>query len=146
MLNQAYLRNERYGKPAPTGESIEAERFAELATIIFTRTFEVPEGTVAEKLKEQKAYRFSRVTSDSPDFDVRQWVDMCRGCTCISIGIGLRDGDIRYDEPGSMHPLQNAAICFTADRKSAEYLRQRATRVRPPRTGESKWEIKLTSY
>lgn len=46
----------------------------------------------------------------------RTWAAMCRDITCISVmdarGGSLRDGDVRYDEPGSMHPLQRVEVTF----------------------------------
>jgi hypothetical protein len=42
------------------------------------------------------------------------WADRCGGIECISVdaGGGLRDGYIRFDQPGSMHPMQYAQVLF----------------------------------
>ena len=43
----------------------------------------------------------------------RAWANMCCGIRCISVDhSGLRDGQVRYDAPGSMHPQQHAEILF----------------------------------
>lgn len=61
------------------------------------------------------------------------WADMCTGFTCISLkSTGLRDGYIRYDQPGSMHPLQYSDLTFvpeTAGQNSIDYMRKHASRV-----------------
>lgn len=43
----------------------------------------------------------------------RAWEQICRDSTVISVGADLRDGNVRYDQPGSMHPLQHAATTST---------------------------------
>lgn len=45
----------------------------------------------------------------------RTWANLCDGITCISVGSGLRDGAVRYDEPGRMHPLQKAELMFVPE-------------------------------
>jgi len=67
------------------------------------------------------------------------WVTACRSITCISVDSrGLRDGQVRYDEPGSMHPLQHSEIIFAPDGipdanpgsgSTLKYLRRHADRV-----------------
>jgi hypothetical protein len=67
------------------------------------------------------------------------WTRACRGISCVSVdSCGLRDGQVRYDEPGSMHPLQHSEITFAPDgMRDAEpgsgstlaYLRRHADRV-----------------
>ncbi len=68
------------------------------------------------------------------------WVKACKGITCISVSLSnyLRDGQVRYDEPGSMHPMQHAELTFApAGMPDAEpgsgstlsYLRRHADRV-----------------
>ena len=67
------------------------------------------------------------------------WSKACRRITCISVDShGLRDGQVRYDEPGSMHPLQHSEITFAPDGmpdaepgsgSTLAYLRQHADRV-----------------
>ncbi len=67
------------------------------------------------------------------------WTKACCGITCISVDSrGLRDGQVRYDQPGSMHPMQHSEITFAPDgMRDAEpgsgstlaYLRRHADRV-----------------
>lgn len=61
------------------------------------------------------------------------WMAMLRGCTIISVGDGLRDGNVRYDQPGSMAPDQHAAIIFVraggVRRETLDYLRQHCERL-----------------
>lgn len=67
------------------------------------------------------------------------WTKACRHITCISVDSrGLRDGQVRYDEPGRMHPLQHSELTFAPDgMRDAEpgsgstlaYLRRHADRV-----------------
>lgn len=67
------------------------------------------------------------------------WCKACHGISCISVDSrGLRDGQVRYDQPGSMHPMQHSEITFAPDgMRDAEpgsgstlrYLRQHADRV-----------------
>jgi hypothetical protein len=62
------------------------------------------------------------------------WVEACRGITCISVSLCsyLRDGQVRYDQPGRMHPTQHAEITFAPEGLLAStyyYLRQHADRV-----------------
>lgn len=65
------------------------------------------------------------------------WVKACHGICCISVDSrGLRDGQVRYDEPGSMHPLQHSEITFAPEGMSEytpgstyAYLRRHADRV-----------------
>ncbi len=66
----------------------------------------------------------------------RAWANMCRGICCISVDhTGLRDGQVRYDDPGSMHPQQHASLLFApAHLGDMEYdqigqLREHADRV-----------------
>lgn len=64
------------------------------------------------------------------------WAKACRGITCISVDSrGLRDGQVRYDEPGRMHPMQHAELLFAPESLGRyEYdqigqLRRHAARV-----------------
>lgn len=61
------------------------------------------------------------------------WTKACRGITCISVDSrGLRDGQVRYDEPGSMHPRQHAELCFVpadVSDNTLQYMRRHADRV-----------------
>jgi len=62
------------------------------------------------------------------------WVDHCHGLVCISVDARgrLRDGYVRYDEPGSMHPMQHAELTFVpADigDSTVTYMRRHADRV-----------------
>jgi len=50
----------------------------------------------------------------APETAAAVWTERCRGIDVISVGEGLRDGQVRYDQPGSMHPLQHAALIFAA--------------------------------
>lgn len=72
----------------------------------------------------------------------KAWADMCRGITCISVlptvywvGQEERHGPgVRFDAPGSMHPLQQAQIIFVPEsaaqrRETLAYLRRHAERV-----------------
>lgn len=67
------------------------------------------------------------------------WANACEGIRCISV-LAYSDGDyhVRYDDPGSMHPLQRAAVTFvpaaiddgrTDGGSSIEYMRRHAERV-----------------
>lgn len=66
------------------------------------------------------------------------WTRACLQGSVISVmGPGSRDvqgdGQIRFDQPGSMHPMQRANVTFVARSAlwdgTAEYLRARARRV-----------------
>lgn len=48
------------------------------------------------------------------DASPEKWARMCHGLTCVSV---LADGaaphgQVRYDDPGSMHPMHYAAVMF----------------------------------
>jgi len=67
-----------------------------------------------------------------------QWVERCKDVTCVSLivveGVDGRCGlELRYDEPGSLHPEQHAllTICPPAvrDHDDGRYMRQHADRV-----------------
>ena len=68
-----------------------------------------------------------------------EWTKACRGITCISVDSrGLRDGYVRYDAPGSMHPQQHAEITFvpadiderrTDGGSTIDYMRRHADRL-----------------
>lgn len=78
-----------------------------------------------------------------PDAD--GWANMCRGITVVSVledgqaftarAASSNPGSIRYDDPGSMHPMLRAAVMFApADLADMPYdqigqLRRRAGRV-----------------
>lgn len=65
------------------------------------------------------------------------WTKACRGITCISVDSrGLRDGQVRYDQLGSMHPMQHAEITFAPEGMAEHtpgltyaYLRRHADRL-----------------
>lgn len=60
------------------------------------------------------------------------WVAMVRGITLVSFGAGtLRDGWMRYDQPGSMHPMQHSDVSFVAAGgvSDYEYLRRHCDRL-----------------
>lgn len=61
------------------------------------------------------------------------WMAMLRGITVISFGQHLRDGWMRYDQPGSMNPSQHAALSFVRDSGVSEstipYLRKHSDRL-----------------
>src|SRR5688500_2996949 len=67
----------------------------------------------------------------------RAWARLCDGIICISVDAGgsLRDGYVRYDQPGSMAPSQRAELMFApASLGGYEYdqigqMRERADRV-----------------
>lgn len=65
------------------------------------------------------------------DITADDWVRSVRGITCVSIAPvgGNSDGEMRYDQPGSMHPMMRCAITLTEDAESVPYLRHRARRV-----------------
>ncbi len=63
------------------------------------------------------------------------WAKSCRDLTCISVDSRgrLRDGYVRYDQPGTMHPMQQAELTFAPmtiyPPATLDYLRDRADRV-----------------
>lgn len=64
------------------------------------------------------------------------WAAMCKDIECISVlaSGATPHGAVRYDQPGSMHPLHQAAVLFAAadiDRHEGtlSYLRRHARRV-----------------
>lgn len=66
------------------------------------------------------------------DRAARAWAKAVGGITVISVGGGLRDGGTRYDQPGSMHPMQMSDLSFYSDHGRAEtisYLRQHCRRL-----------------
>ena len=70
------------------------------------------------------------IRSDAP----ANWANAASGITFVSIfdGDNGQPGSIRYDEPGSMHPLQPAAISFYADAMPAaslDYLQDHCGRL-----------------
>jgi len=57
-----------------------------------------------------------------------EWSRIPRGITFVS----LVGGGVRYDQPGTMHPLQQSVVSFvpaTMDRNSVDYIRRHALRV-----------------
>lgn len=64
-----------------------------------------------------------------------RWASMVGGCCVVCCAPGLRDGCIRYDEPGSMHPLQRCQLMFVSSALvGAEYdqigqMRRRCDRL-----------------
>ena len=60
------------------------------------------------------------------------WTRVCSGLTCVSAGVDLRDGYVRYDQPGSIAPMQRAEICFvpaSLSRSSKDYMRRHARKM-----------------
>lgn len=65
------------------------------------------------------------------------WTKACEGIICVSVDSrGLRDGQVRYDQPGSMHPLQHSEITFAPEGMAEHtpgstyaYLRRHADRL-----------------
>ena len=63
------------------------------------------------------------------------WERACQHVCCISVAAaGLRDGCVRYDQPGSMAPSQHATLTFVSAAvlggcDTVGYLRQHADRV-----------------
>jgi len=61
------------------------------------------------------------------------WLSMLRGITVISFGRDLRDGWMRYDQPGSMHPGQQAALSLVREggvsAQTIPYLRTHRDRL-----------------
>lgn len=68
------------------------------------------------------------------------WAQACRGITVISVlsdsdfRSGSNPGSIRYDDPGSMHPMLRPTLMFASAEacerhETLEYLRDRAKRV-----------------
>ncbi|HMJ13398.1 MAG TPA: hypothetical protein VK524_18395 [Polyangiaceae bacterium] len=66
------------------------------------------------------------------------WAELCTGITCVSVlptsyyvGDELRVGlGVRHDEPGSMHPEQQAELMFVpASLGDLSYVRGKAARV-----------------
>lgn len=68
------------------------------------------------------------------------WAALVRDITCVSVDARgrLRDGDVRYDEPGRLDPTQHAQVTFvpadidtgrTVGGSTIAYLRRHADRV-----------------
>lgn len=63
------------------------------------------------------------------------WTSACSGITCISVMSGGDGLSVRYDQPGTMHPLHRAEVIFAPESlERHEYdqigqLRQHAKRV-----------------
>jgi hypothetical protein len=61
------------------------------------------------------------------------WMALLRGITVVSFGQALRDGWMRYDQPGSMNPSQHAALSFVREGGVSEgtipYLREHSDRL-----------------
>jgi hypothetical protein len=78
-------------------------------------------------------------TGPSPDAS-RAWAEACRGITCISVmpadgGGATWHGHVRYDQPGSLHPMHQAEVMFVSSEQEGRrydpigYLRGHAKRV-----------------
>lgn len=69
--------------------------------------------------------------SCATDITASGWVARVRSITCVSIAPtgDSPHGEIRYDDPGSMHPMQQSALTLTAHAESVPYLRRHARRV-----------------
>lgn len=71
--------------------------------------------------------------TDAPVYDVaesaRRIANIPRDITILSLGGNVRD--IQYDQPGTMHPQQFAALTFVASEKlrGDEYIQRHAQRV-----------------
>lgn len=61
------------------------------------------------------------------------WMRATQGITVVSVGAHLRDGGARYDQPGSMHPMQQAQVSFVAEggvgASTLDYLREHCGRL-----------------
>lgn len=65
------------------------------------------------------------------------WANECVGVRCISVDArgALCDGDIRYDDPGSMHPMQHTQVTFlpadsiTSEHNPVPYMRDHCDRL-----------------
>lgn len=64
----------------------------------------------AQGLDLRNPYVAGSLTTDAPT----AWERACRGITVVSVDArgSMRDGYVRYDEPGSMHPMQCAELLF----------------------------------
>lgn len=107
----------------------------------------VQASTITSRSREGRLYVGPQWVSDPADESratARAWERACRQITCISVLPGsyydradnLVEGlSVRYDEPGSMHPLQRADILFAPEAlEGHEYdqigqLRKHAQRV-----------------
>ena len=73
------------------------------------------------------------LSSDKPVYDLRdsarRIANIPHGITMLSLGGNVRD--IQYDQPGSMHPEQFAALMFVAseDLRRDHYIQRHAHRV-----------------
>ncbi len=68
----------------------------------------------------------------APISAARAWERMCSGITFVSICRYANDSwGIRYDQPGSMNPMQHAALSFVAEahRDEGGYLRSHCDRL-----------------
>lgn len=86
-------------------------------------------------------------SQQSPEIAAAAWAKAVDGITFISASMGGRglahvDGWVRYDQPGSMHPMQHAEISFVSEELARgdhdaepgsggtmDYLRSHAARV-----------------
>lgn len=81
-----------------------------------TVVYDSPDGRTGDPLDEQDVGRAATA-----------WANLCRDIVVVSI---LTDGHVRYDEPGRMHPAQQAAVSFVScDLRDADYIRRHAARV-----------------
>lgn len=74
-----------------------------------------------------------RSFDDVSDKPWLSWMAMLRGIIVISFGQTQRDGWMRYDQPGSMHPGQHSQISFVRDggvgADTVTYLRRHCDRL-----------------
>jgi hypothetical protein len=67
--------------------------------------------------------------SDNRETAPDAWANICVGLCCVSVIEGY---EVRFDEPGSMHPQQHATVMFVpADLRpqSIEHMRRHTNRV-----------------
>lgn len=75
---------------------------------------------------------YVRGTDGDRDAAAVAWTEVVHGCTMVCCGRHLRDGDVRYDQPGSMAPGQKSDIIFAPAGLSKEtklYLRRRTAKL-----------------
>lgn len=80
--------------------------------------------TITGRFDDGRLYVGGKTIDDASmesDATARAWAELCKEITCISVlGTAYHDAGgeitnglgVRYDEPGSMHPMQQAEITF----------------------------------
>lgn len=84
-------------------------------------------------IAEHQAAQLAEIAADET-WHARQaeaWTRVCCGIECVSLSMGgLRDGYVRYDEPGRMRPGQHADLTFAPSTLGDyDYLHQHADLV-----------------